>query len=111
MRGLAIVRDTNKADHNPAFQAKGKERRSVRFSELQVGDVFKAYGDKYQKLPAFATVELPEANAINTVAWRAAFFGPTVAVQFVRRARLMGPFGHLEDRTRSSNGRSKGQHV
>jgi hypothetical protein len=54
------------------------------FSELQAGDVFMAHGATFQKLPWIRAAELPCANAINTVTRRPAFFGATVAVEFMK---------------------------
>jgi hypothetical protein len=57
----------------------------MRFSDLCIGDIFRAYGGVFQKLPSMGTPELSEANAFNTVARRPAFFGPTVSVELVER--------------------------
>lgn len=54
------------------------------FSELQAGDVFMAHGAMFQKLPWIRAAELPYANAINIVTRRPAFFGATVAVEFMK---------------------------
>jgi hypothetical protein len=54
------------------------------FSELQAGDVFMAHGAMFQKLPWIMAAELPDANAINIVTRRPAFFGATVAVEFMK---------------------------
>jgi len=68
----------------------------MRFSDLFIGDVFKAYGGIFQKLPTIATAGLSDANAINTIACRPAFFGPTVSVELVRRGDFEDLAGHLK---------------
>ena len=65
----------------------------MRFSDLCIGDIFRAYGGVFQKLPTMGTPELADANAFNTVACRPAFFGPTVSVELVQR----GDFDNLAE--------------
>ena len=69
----------------------------MRFCDLCIGDIFRAYGGVFQKLPTVGTSELCDANAINTAACSPAFFGPTVSVELVQR----GDFDNLAENLRT----------
>ena len=56
----------------------------MRFGNLQLGDVFEAFGETFFRQPAATTGELPEANAVNINTGKAAFFGKTVPVDLVK---------------------------
>ena len=55
----------------------------MRFGNLQLGDVFEAFGETFFKQPTTTTEELPDANAVNINTGKAAFFGQTVPVELV----------------------------
>ena len=57
----------------------------MEFVELQAGDVFKAHGAEFQKLPAIRAMELADANAININTRQLAFFGESVPVEYLER--------------------------
>ena len=69
----------------------------MRFSQLHVGDFFRAHGDTYLKLPQVVKVELPGANAINAVTGQLAFFGLTVPVEYTLAKELGQDNGRLQD--------------
>lgn len=54
----------------------------MRFSDLRVGDFFRAHGATFLKLPKVVAVDLPDANAINAITGQLACFGPTVPIEF-----------------------------
>ena len=69
----------------------------MRFSQLHVGDFFRAHGDMYLKLPQMVKVELPGANAINAVTGRLACFGLTVPIEYALAKELEQHNGRLQD--------------
>ncbi len=69
----------------------------MRFSQLRVGDFFRAYGDMYLKLPQVTRGELPGANAINAVTGQLACFGLTVPIEYTLAKQLEQHNGRLRN--------------
>ena len=63
----------------------------MRFSELRVGDIFKAYGATFVKLPVILSTDLPGANAVNALTGQLACFGATVPVEYANGAESGRP--------------------
>lgn len=61
----------------------------MRFADLQLGDVFEAFGHVFLKMPVATTPDLPDANAVNLNTGRGAFFGATVPVEFIEDGDLL----------------------
>ena len=60
----------------------------TKFSTLQNGDIFEAYGKLFQKMPKVMTGDSSYRNATNLTTRQLVFFGPTVPVDYVEHSDL-----------------------